>query len=123
MDVRNIYLVAIIFFSGCANFNIFSDSCLTEYFEDFENKFIFEEPIEIEGGSYLASGTDGWKCYMEKSYENYECSKTWSWDRTTNSNSRYYGISGTTSIKELGTLWLFKKFRVNPDRKISVSVF
>ena len=124
MNYKIIYLLLIFSLSACSNLPFLNNSsCQSEYHEDFEEEIIFKHPITLEDGSFKKYGENDWVCYMEKSYANYDCSNTWKWRMINDSNSGSHGIRGTTSLRELGTLWLFKKYRVTPNSKISVSVY
>lgn len=124
MSYKFIYLTILFFFYGCSN-NLFTDnnSAYDNYFEDFEEKIIFNQPSELDGGSYVKYGTNNWISFMENSYTEYNCSNTWNWEKVDDANSGHHALRGTTNKEGLGILWLFKKFRVIPNQKISISVY
>jgi hypothetical protein len=113
----------VIILNGCCETSYIDNSVPSEYFEDFESDIIFDTPIPINGGSYIKYGSNDWICYIEKSYDQQNVTDSWNWKKITDSNSGKYGLRGTTTVKEMGGLWLFKKFKIIPNKNVSISVF
>jgi len=95
------------------------------YEENFENAITFGDVQTVNQTSYYAEGTDGWKSLAEDSYpdSNYRPSPSWSWSQSASSKSGNHGVRGTTTVSEMGTLWLYKTYRVTPNQSHKVSVF
>lgn len=110
------------FFIGCHHSTVPVENIEFEYFEDFNEEIVFDQPTDLMNGSFMKTGTDNWNCYIEKAYSDYEVSSLWNWEKYPNSDSTNYCIRGTTTVEEMGILWLLKTFEINDEAPAVVSV-
>lgn len=92
------------------------------YFEGFEHSMAFNSFQLVNGNSYIKVGRDGWKVYAEAFYDARDVATSWDWVTQDNYQNESKSIRGTTSVEEMGILWLFKSIPVMSGGQLIATV-